>query len=397
MSKLAPSPVDIKYCAKTGCNLPAFIEPRTKIVHKYCGRTHAIQDMGRNAVQRPHGSCQQCNLAGCDKTVAFDVRTGRVHDFCCKDHAVRAIRSGAWVRPVRDQYRHYHGDKKMNAAALAVAAPGFICKLPSCNLPVFQDTRTGRKLDYCGRSHAVEHRLLLERNRSATNNNIDFSAQSIVTTAAVAGGGTVVVGTSGVAISPTSRSSNSAASNSSNHLYAEAAPTLCVGTAMIENPHRFDNLSLGHLGNRSNPSGKALPVTATLKSPGTGDNRTLTSILKNPSNVTAKKLAPPVATTSVTARNNNQTNNNNMTRKRPSSATTAASATNNPASTGPSITHPQCTVCLCKNANVILIPCGHVCLCQDDADKLKASNQLVTCPICRQSITSTNKVFLNHS
>jgi hypothetical protein len=61
------------------------------------------------------------------------------------------------------------------------------------------------------------------------------------------------------------------------------------------------------------------------------------------------------------------------------------------------IHHPQCTVCLSRNANIILIPCGHVCLCQDDADKLKANQQLLTCPICREAVSSTNKVFLNFS
>lgn len=57
---------------------------------------------------------------------------------------------------------------------------------------------------------------------------------------------------------------------------------------------------------------------------------------------------------------------------------------------------PKCAICLAMNANIILIPCGHVCLCKDDADRLRRNQQLLNCPLCRQDISSTNEVFLNH-
>ena len=57
---------------------------------------------------------------------------------------------------------------------------------------------------------------------------------------------------------------------------------------------------------------------------------------------------------------------------------------------------PQCAICLEMNASVILIPCGHVCLCKDDAERLRRNQQLLSCPICRRAVTSTNEVFLNH-
>jgi ribonuclease HI len=171
-------------CAKSGCNLPVYVEPRTKIAHRYCGRTHALEAMGNTNVQKPHGICHRCNLSGCTNTAAFDSRTGRVHDFCCKDHADRAIRSGAWVKPVRDAYLYYDGAKKK--------AAGPTCKLPSCSLPVFTDPSSGRKLDYCGRSHAVEHRLLQDRVRHTS------SSSSSSSLAAVAGGGTLF--TTGLAV-----------------------------------------------------------------------------------------------------------------------------------------------------------------------------------------------------
>jgi hypothetical protein len=55
----------------------------------------------------------------------------------------------------------------------------------------------------------------------------------------------------------------------------------------------------------------------------------------------------------------------------------------------------QCVICFAMNADIILTPCGHVCLCKEDADKLATNMQLVKCPLCRQQVTSTNKVFLN--
>jgi len=133
-------------CAKAGCNLPVYVEPRTQIVHQYCGRTHAQEALGNN-VQTPHGTCNRCNFRGCTKQVAFDDSRGRVHDFCCKEHADRAIASGEWVKPQR--YTHHGGGEKKKAS-------GPLCRFPNCQIPVFTDPTTGRKLDYCGRSHAVE-------------------------------------------------------------------------------------------------------------------------------------------------------------------------------------------------------------------------------------------------
>ena len=31
-------------CSYRGCHRPVFIEPRTRVIHKYCGRTHAKLD-----------------------------------------------------------------------------------------------------------------------------------------------------------------------------------------------------------------------------------------------------------------------------------------------------------------------------------------------------------------
>ena len=84
-------------CAKPGCDRAVFVEPRTLMAHKYCGRTHAEDVEGR--IVAPHGVCHRCNLHGCTATVAFNATTGRVHDFCSKDHARKAISRGEWQQP----------------------------------------------------------------------------------------------------------------------------------------------------------------------------------------------------------------------------------------------------------------------------------------------------------
>jgi hypothetical protein len=260
-------------------------------------------------------------------TVAFNSRTGRVHDFCCKDHADRAIRSGTWVKPVRDTYPYYDGAKKK--------AAGPTCQLPGCSLPVFTNPTSGRKLDYCGRSHAVEHRLMQDSVRHTSSSSV----------AAVAGGGTLF--TTGLAIATPV---GGFAQGSSSQSTASSSTTVKAGNTS-------NSVSKVHF------SGFARPIPFTDST--TADTK-------------------PSARVGVATTTRPNSANGRITQ----SATTAAPT--------PAIPQPQCAICLAMNANIILIPCGHVCLCQEDADKLLTNKQLVECPICRQAIISTNQVFLNH-
>lgn len=41
-----------------------------------------------------------------------------------------------------------------------------------------------------------------------------------------------------------------------------------------------------------------------------------------------------------------------------------------------------CTICLNLESSIVLVPCGHLCICQDCS-----KNLLLTCPICRQDIS----------
>lgn len=49
----------------------------------------------------------------------------------------------------------------------------------------------------------------------------------------------------------------------------------------------------------------------------------------------------------------------------------------------------DCVVCLERRKCVIVIPCGHVCLCDQCVDAVNGH-----CPICRGAVASTHKVFL---
>ena len=62
------------------------------------------------------------------------------------------------------------------------------------------------------------------------------------------------------------------------------------------------------------------------------------------------------------------------------------------AAPGIKISAPVCIICLEPNANTVLIPCGHMCMCHVDAEQLKISQNLTTCPLCKAAVTSMQKV-----
>jgi Zinc finger, C3HC4 type (RING finger) len=260
-------------CALLGCSRPIFIEPRTRVPHKYCGRTHAEQALGR--LPPPHGTCHQCNLKGCAKPVAFDASTGRVHDFCSKSHAESAIRNGAWVAPQR-----------LTVSKMAVATP---CALPGCGLQVFKDS-SGQVFSYCGRSHAIEHRR-----------------------------------------GPVSSSSTSA---SSGRTSAASVPSQSAPLKKF-----------------SSSGAKFTPLSSSSSSSGQAATQSF-----------------PV----------------------PTSTSLSSSSSSN---SGPKA--PLCVVCQEYKANVILLPCGHICLCEEHETAMKSSNKLSTCPCCQQPVSATHKAFFN--
>ena len=51
----------------------------------------------------------------------------------------------------------------------------------------------------------------------------------------------------------------------------------------------------------------------------------------------------------------------------------------------------SCSICYKNSINILLEPCNHVCICDKCLSEL--SNYGLSCPICRQTFTSTKKVF----
>jgi hypothetical protein len=49
-----------------------------------------------------------------------------------------------------------------------------------------------------------------------------------------------------------------------------------------------------------------------------------------------------------------------------------------------------CIICLERSAEFALLPCGHKCVCEEHA---AAVFRLGECPLCRNSVTSFNKIF----
>lgn len=50
----------------------------------------------------------------------------------------------------------------------------------------------------------------------------------------------------------------------------------------------------------------------------------------------------------------------------------------------------RCIVCMVNPREIILVPCNHVCLCEDCAEKIKS-----TCPVCNQRIQSKKVAYLS--
>lgn len=74
----------------------------------------------------------QCALAGCSRAVFVEPSTNKTHKHCGRTHAWKAERS----------------------------VTSSVCSLPGCMRAVFSDD-SGRSFDYCGKTHALEHKSMM--------------------------------------------------------------------------------------------------------------------------------------------------------------------------------------------------------------------------------------------
>eukprot|EP00735_Rhodelphis_limneticus_P004721 TRINITY_DN16347_c0_g1::TRINITY_DN16347_c0_g1_i1::g.29458::m.29458 TRINITY_DN16347_c0_g1::TRINITY_DN16347_c0_g1_i1::g.29458 ORF type:complete len:193 (-),score=4.21,sp/A9ULZ2/BIR7B_XENLA/39.06/5e-08,zf-C3HC4_3/PF13920.1/2.5e+03,zf-C3HC4_3/PF13920.1/2.3e-13,zf-C3HC4_2/PF13923.1/6.4e+03,zf-C3HC4_2/PF13923.1/1.2e-07,zf-C3HC4/PF00097.20/3.8e+03,zf-C3HC4/PF00097.20/7.3e-06,zf-RING_2/PF13639.1/1.5e-05,zf-RING_5/PF14634.1/2.7e+03,zf-RING_5/PF14634.1/9.1e-06,Lzipper-MIP1/PF14389.1/2.3e+02,Lzipper-MIP1/P len=54
----------------------------------------------------------------------------------------------------------------------------------------------------------------------------------------------------------------------------------------------------------------------------------------------------------------------------------------------------ECKVCLDQRVEMLILPCGHVCLCSACARTLFASGSTSTCPVCRRPCQSVRNAYL---
>lgn len=55
--------------------------------------------------------------------------------------------------------------------------------------------------------------------------------------------------------------------------------------------------------------------------------------------------------------------------------------------------HQRCVVCRDRQKCVLLLPCKHLCLCEDCADYILFTGQQQKCPLCRTNIVHSMSVY----
>ena len=55
----------------------------------------------------------------------------------------------------------------------------------------------------------------------------------------------------------------------------------------------------------------------------------------------------------------------------------------------------NCSVCLTNPLEMLLKPCGHICICHRCLTQLNNSSSQPKCPICREDVINTERVYLS--
>jgi len=172
-------------CKYEKCLRPPYRDPSGR-VFEYCGKTHADMAAAANA----NNNSNRCSLPGCNKAAYHDTASGVIHPFCSVNHANAAKKIASNNQPIASAVvpvsnagasqpvvvpAPFVSGAPANVslapsvsaattvsavsaapAPIAVQAPAPAvqgCKYPNCGKPKYVDNN-GRKLDFCGKTHA---------------------------------------------------------------------------------------------------------------------------------------------------------------------------------------------------------------------------------------------------
>ena len=73
------------------------------------------------------------------------------------------------------------------------------------------------------------------------------------------------------------------------------------------------------------------------------------------------------------------------------SSTSPSSSTNDLSGT-PIIKAPFCVICQANTADVMIVDCGHICICHEHSLTMQNTGQLKSCPVCKKDVQAVCKV-----
>jgi len=107
--------------------------------------------------------------------------------------------------------------------------------------------------------------------------------------------------------------------------------------------------------------------------------------------------AVATTTTTSTSNSNSTPSSNNTEEENPSKKqkTETTTSTDTPSTSSVKEEDKECKVCFDNQINCVLVPCGHLCVCQDCSKLLTKHAYSAKCPICKQDIKSVVKTYLS--
>jgi hypothetical protein len=285
-----------------------------------------------------------CQRAGCNKPVWVDPSTQIQHNFCGRTHATDTV---------GHQLKDPHG-------------PCHICSLEGCEEPIFYDKKSDRVHDFCSQDHA---RLAMDRNEWQK----PMKKQKM----------------------PSSTPSN--------------VPTCLLNTCSLPcclNPSSgeyYDYCGRTHAKKGRDKKAASL-ISATAKALPPQISKPIIPTF-NPA-----QWAPSNSSSSSSSSSSsyNSSSSSSSSVPAPAPLSNKATATAAAPKAPPKKSRIMCVVCQKYNADFVCVPCGHICLCEEDSKlwKIREQQRLlanqggggggagsINCPVCQQPADNICKVY----